>query len=253
MRAAFTSPSPARRGFTLIELLTVIGILGVLATLTASGLANARVRSQQAVCLGNLHQVAVAVEIYSDDTGKRPRSVTRLTTKPSWLKNPKSLLCPADPVTTSRTSSGTTTNQAWGNIANASQEPWSAHDLRDPESGSWQAEIQEKEEHVSFSYLHPLGWPKSAWQRLAGLGNQVGTAVCQLHGVRMPPGNATPEQRTYMAFEGRTFRAQRDGAVVRRKIFRSQPGAASQATTTALPRAPDFPWEFYTDAPLVAR
>lgn len=251
-----TEPSLQHRragGFTLVELLTVIGVIGVLATLTMSGLANARVRSQQAVCLGNLHQVAVAVEVYSDDTGKRPRTVTRLTTRPAWLSNARSLLCPADPGLTRSGGVEGATNQAWGNLANASQEPWPARDLRDPESGSWQAEILEKEEKVPFSYLHPLGWPKSAWQRLAGLGNQVGTAVCQLHGVRMPSGSASPEQRTYMTFEGRTFRAQRDGAVVRRKIFRSPPGSSTIPITTAPPRAPDYPWDFYTDTPPAAR
>lgn len=241
------------RAFTLIELLTVIGILGVLATLTASAMANAKVRSQQVVCLGNLHQVAVAVEAYTDDTGKRPRSVSRLTLRPSWLGTAKSLLCPADPALVRSQSSSSGTNPAWGNLANASQEPWPTSELRDPESGSWQAEIQEKEERVAFSYLHPLGWPKAAWQKLAGQGNQVGTAICQLHGVRMPTGNTTTDQRPYMTFEGRTFRAQRDGSVVRRKIFRNPPTAGTLPTTTAPPRALDYPWEFYTDSPPVTR
>ena len=252
------SVSPQRAGirvraFTLIELLTVLGIVGVLATLTISAMANAKIRSQQVVCLGNLHQVAVAVETYSDDTGKRPRSVSRLTLRPSWLANRKSLLCPADPGWIRGQTAATGTNQAWGNLANASQEPWPTSELRDPESGSWQAEIQEKEERVAFSYLHPLGWPKAAWQKLAGQGNQVGTAVCQLHGVRMPPGNTTTDQRAYMNFEGRTFRAQRDGSVVRRKIFRNPIASGAIPNTTALPRAPDYPWEFYTDSPPVTR
>ncbi len=251
-----TAPSTLKRrpqGFTLIELLTVVGIIGVLATLVASGLANARTRSQQMVCLGNLHQVAVAVEIYTDDTAKRPRSFTRLTQRRVWLASPRALLCPADPVVAPVRDPKATTNTAWGNFANPSQEPWPARDLRDPESGSWQAEIAEKEERVPFSYLHPLGWPKAAWQRLAGQGNQVGTAVCQLHGVRMPPGAATTDQRAYMTFEGRTFRAQRDGSVVRRKIFRTLPGSGATPTTTAPPRAPDYPWDFYTDTPPAAR
>lgn len=225
-----------RSGFTLIELLTVIAIIGVLATLLASALASAKTKSQRTVCLGNLHQISVAVNLYSDDTGRRPRSMTRLTQKPSWLASARSLLCPADPVLLRPRGPKGETNQAWGNRANGSQELYSYD--KNPEAGSFQAELAEKTETVQFSYLHPLGWAKPAWQKLASQGSQAGVSVCQIHGVRVPSRNASSEHRMYMDYEGSTFRAQHDGAVVKRKIFRSGP---------ATEKDPEYPWEFYTD------
>ena len=239
---------PARtpcRAFTLIELLTVIAILGVLATLLASTLANAKVRAQQTTCLGNLHQIALAVEIYTEDAGRRPRSMTRLTQRPALLGTGRPLLCPADPAIRPARSSKGQTNQAWGNLANASQEPGNEGSLKDPEAGSWQAEIADKQESVQFSYLHPLGWAKTVWQKLTAQGNQVGIAVCQLHGVRTATDHNTLDHRPFADYEGRTFRAQRDGAVVQRKIFRSTPSQ----TTTSPPKPADYPWDFYTDNP----
>ena len=238
-RPALRAP---RSAFTLIELLTVIGIIGVLATLLASAVANAKTRSQQTVCLGNLHQLALAVHLYTDDAGRRPRSLTRLTQKPSWLPDQRTLLCPADPALRQPRGPKGETNQAWGNRANASQELWPVD--KAPEAGSYQAELADKTESVQFSYLHPLGWAKPAWQKLLSLGNQSGLAVCQLHGVRVPARSPSLAHRLYMDYEGRTFRAQQDGAVVKRKIFRTGPAG----DVSPPPKDADYPWEFYTDA-----
>ena len=240
-----STPTVSRAAFTLIELLTVIAIIGVLATLLASTLASAKIRAQQTTCLGNLHQIALAVEIYTDDAGRRPRSMTRLTQRPALLGAGRTLLCPSDPALRQTRNSRGQTNLAWGNLANASQEPESDVSLKDPEAGSWQAEIADKEERVQFSYLHPLGWAKAAWLKLIAQGNQVGTAVCQLHGVRTASDHNPFDHRPYADYEGRTLRAQRDGGVVLRKIFRSSP----QSTTTSPPKPADYPWDFYTDNP----
>ncbi len=240
-------------GFTLVELLTVVALVAVLATLTVSALAAARTRSQQVTCGNNLRQIALAVEIYHDDTGRRPRSLTRLTTRPTWIAHPRSLICPGDPA---RRTDGST-NAAWGNLANHAQEPAEMSLIGTPEERTWEAELRETAESVAFSYLHPLAWRREAWQRLTSAGNQVGVAVCQLHGVRVP-GQAS---RPHTAYEGRTLRAQRDGAVVVRKIFRTagaspppapggtvRPQPADGALTVGTDR-PDYPWEFYTDTP----
>lgn len=231
----------------MVEMLTVVGVIGVLATLMASGLAGSKTRSRQTMCTANLHQITVAVTTYGDDTGRRPRSLTRLAQRPSWLANRAVLLCPSDPALRRKTEPGQPV-KAWGNQANASQEPSSTEDIGEPESGTWQAEIAEKQETLPFSVLHPLAWPKRPWQALTAQGNQSGDVACELHGVRVPPGSAGGERPLYMDYEGRTLRGQRDGAVVSRKVFHDfavQPGA-----TTATPSSTQgYPWELYTDNP----
>lgn len=53
--------------FTLIELLVAIAIIAILAALLLPALRNAKERSRRAICMGNLKQVAVAVQLYADD------------------------------------------------------------------------------------------------------------------------------------------------------------------------------------------
>ncbi len=252
-------PKRHRAGFTLVEMLTVVAIVAVLATLLASTLGAARQRSQQVVCRNNLRQIALATEIYHDDTGRRARSYTRLATRPSWIANPRTLHCPADPAL-QRPEIGTTTNRVqpsfWGNRVNGSQEP-AVTRIGNPEEGSWDAEIRETTETVSFSYLHPLGWRRDAWQRLLQGGNQSGISACELHGMRIPG----PAKRPFAQYEGQTLRVQRDGAVVSRRIFRtpssSEPGPNGDTVVTfpvqgdtpvsIAANEEDYPWEFYID------
>lgn len=249
-----------RAGFTLVELLTVIAIVAVLATLLLSSAGGARMRSQQVACRNNLRQIAVAAEIYQDDTTRRPRSFTRLATRPSWVSNPRTFVCPSDPALKAAPKGRPQGQEGpgyWGNIANPSQEPPAAR-MGGAEEGSWEAELRETHETVAFSYLHPLGWRREAWMRLVQAGNQSGVSACELHGTRVP-GAA---RRAFAQYEGQTLRVQRDGAVVSRRIFRTPAGTGNGpgngGTTVAFPvqgdvpiSAPadgdDYPWEFYTD------
>lgn len=252
----------SRSAFTVVELLTVVAIVAVLATLLVSATAGARRRSNEVVCRNNLRQVAVAVELYQDETMRRPRSLTRITTRPSLLPATQVLVCPADPA--ARRGGAPDERACWGNRVNGSQEPHVGR-VGQPEEGSWEAEVREVSERVAFSYLHPLSWRREAWQRLLqGKGSQVGTVACQLHGVRSP----APGHRPFNEFEGQTLRAQRDGAVVGRKIFRVEPapqGFAAPGVPSRAYAAPvsgaltvpfndnDYPWEFYADHPPVGR
>lgn len=58
-------------GFTLIELLVVVGIIGILAALLLSTLAQAKGRAHTVSCLNNLHQLQLAWVTYALDNGDR--------------------------------------------------------------------------------------------------------------------------------------------------------------------------------------
>ena len=69
------------RGFTLLELLVVITIIGVLAGLIFPVLKTARASARTAACLGNLRQVALAIQFYvNDHDGRMPSLQNRSNT-----------------------------------------------------------------------------------------------------------------------------------------------------------------------------
>jgi len=60
-------PQAAKRGFTLIELLVVIAIIAVLAAILFPVFATAREKARQSSCLNNQRQIALAIQMYTQD------------------------------------------------------------------------------------------------------------------------------------------------------------------------------------------
>lgn len=71
------SPSTKRAGFSLPELLVVIGIIGMLMSLSMSAIAKARSSAQRVDCLNSMKNIGVALTAYHGEHGRFPPSENR--------------------------------------------------------------------------------------------------------------------------------------------------------------------------------
>jgi prepilin-type processing-associated H-X9-DG protein/prepilin-type N-terminal cleavage/methylation domain-containing protein len=70
--------------FTLIELLVVIAVIAILAALLLPALNRSKIAARSAVCKSNLHQITLAINLYTGDFGAYPLYVTPRKIPPPW-------------------------------------------------------------------------------------------------------------------------------------------------------------------------
>jgi len=108
LKAAFRLGGCFGNGFTLVELLVVISIIAMLAALLLPLLGRTKESGRATVCLSNLHQIGVALQLYVQDNANRlpfmrDKSLTTTNELPSpdlvlsnYLGNILILKCPSD-------------------------------------------------------------------------------------------------------------------------------------------------------------
>ena len=95
-----------RFGFTLIELLVVIAIIAILAAILLPVLAKAKRKAWEASCMNNLHELGIALTIYSDTYNAYPGCLDQAASpafyvwperlyNTSTVQNRKAFYCPA--------------------------------------------------------------------------------------------------------------------------------------------------------------
>lgn len=87
-----------RCAFTLVEIMIVVGLIGILATMTAPLFINSRDASRRTLCINNLIQIDRAKDQFVTETGGSPETLPTWTEILPFVKDgPEKLYCPAAP------------------------------------------------------------------------------------------------------------------------------------------------------------
>ncbi len=91
----------SRSAFSLIEVLVTMGVVGLLAAMTAAGMSKAAARSRSVTCLNNLRGLGAATLLYAgDNNGRLPASRHQgsswVDTLDPYLDGKKTYRCPDD-------------------------------------------------------------------------------------------------------------------------------------------------------------
>jgi competence protein ComGC len=127
MKKFFTLRSHRQAAFTRIEALTLIATLGLLLAVILPALANTGPRSARVICMNNLRQIGIGMQLWGNDHGNEPPHHVLYRdggTKQhplaanawlhfSWISNevstPKIFFCPSDTGTAAGDFSGSST------------------------------------------------------------------------------------------------------------------------------------------------
>lgn len=86
--------APHRRAFTLVELLVVIAIISLLAALLFPVFGAARASARRTVCISNLRQLGLSLQMYRQDSEELPPRLS--TVNGAYVKDPRIFVCPND-------------------------------------------------------------------------------------------------------------------------------------------------------------
>lgn len=142
------------KGLTLIELLVVIGIIMVLAGIIYAVFSTVRNRAIETICISNLHQIGIAMEMYLEDYKTFPAWPGGLL---AYTQNLQIFLCPSDPEPT------------YPNFGPSEHQMIYHSSYRFdtlPTNGLWDMEPPEYRQRLwEIYYRHPLDYP-TAYDRV---------------------------------------------------------------------------------------